>query len=74
MKQDDKEPMIVELRSSAIRTVGYDRASRQMRITFTSGGTYTYFDVPAWKFAGLVAASSAGQYFNDHIRDQHSSN
>lgn len=65
--------MTVELRSSAIRTVHYDPASRQMRITFTSSGTYAYFDVPAWKFAGLVAASSAGRYFNNHIRDQHSS-
>ncbi len=57
--------------ASAIRSVDYDPASHEMRITFTSSGTYTYFDVPAWKFAGLVAARSAGQYFNDYIRDQH---
>jgi len=32
---------------------------------------YTYFNVPEWKFDGLITASSAGEYFNEHIRDQH---
>jgi hypothetical protein len=62
--------------SSAIRAVAYDERTLNLRITwitFTSGNTYTY-SVPAWRYAGLINASSAGQYFNDNIRDQHSSN
>jgi hypothetical protein len=65
---------MVYLNSSAIRAVAYDERTLNLRVTFTSGNTYTYYSVPAWKYAGLINASSAGQYFNDNIRDQHSSN
>ncbi len=65
---------MVYLNSSAISAVAYDERTLDLHITFTSGGTYTYYGVPALKYAGLINASSAGQYFNDHIRDQHSSN
>ncbi len=65
---------MVFLSSSAIRSAEYDPNSNELHITFTSGGSFTYFAVPAWKYAGLIAASSAGQYFNENIRDQHSSN
>lgn len=66
---------MVFLNSSAIHSAEYDPVSQELRVTFTSGGTpYIYFDVPAWKYSGLLTAASAGQYFNDVIRDQHSSN
>lgn len=65
---------MVYLNSSAIRAVAYDEQTLHLNISFTSGGTYTYYSVPAWKYSGLITAASAGQYFNDHIRDQHSSN
>lgn len=66
---------MVLLSSSAIHSADYDPMTQELRITFTSGATpYIYFGVPAWKYSGLLAAASAGQYFNDVIRDQHSSN
>jgi KTSC domain len=65
---------MVRLNSSAISAVDYNERSLNLNITFTSGDTYTYYLVPAWKYAGLISASSAGQYFNDNIRDQHTSN
>lgn len=65
---------MVLLNSSWIHSADYDAITQQLHITVTSGGRYTYFAVPAWKFAGLLAAASAGQYFNENIRDQHSSN
>lgn len=64
---------MVILNSSVIRDADYDALSQELYITFTSGLSYTYFAVPEWKFAELLAAPSAGQYFNDHIRDHHSS-
>lgn len=64
---------MVFLNSSAIRSADYDPSSQELQITFTTNGSYTYYAVPAWKFAGLLAAASAGEYFNDNIRDQHSS-
>lgn len=63
---------MVHINSSAISSVGYNEDTQQLRITFTSGGTYTYYSVPKWKYEGLISASSAGTYFNENIRDQHS--
>lgn len=60
--------------STAIRQVEWDKSTLNLFVTFTSAKTYTYYGVPEWKYAGLLTASSAGQYFNDNIRDQHSSN
>ena len=64
--------MMVYVNSSAISSVSYNEDTQQLMITFTSGGTYIYYGVPKWKYEGLISASSAGAYFNDHIRDQHS--
>ena len=58
--------------SSVIRAADYDPDALTLDVTFTTGRTYTYFDVPEWKYDRLITASSAGEYFNTHIRDQHS--
>ncbi|HVX35890.1 MAG TPA: KTSC domain-containing protein [Hyphomicrobium sp.] len=58
--------------SSVIRAAGCDPDALTLDVTFTTGRSYTYFDVPEWKYDGLITASSAGEYFNTHIRDQHS--
>ena len=63
---------MVHLDSSAISHADYDEASEQLRVTFTTGGAYTYYGVPKWKYVGLVNAASAGTYFHQNIRDQHS--
>ncbi len=61
------------LNSTAIRYAEWDKNTLILSITFTSGNTYPYYAVPEWKYLGLLTAASAGQYFNDNIRDQHSS-
>jgi KTSC domain len=63
---------MIYVNSSAIRAVDYNPRTLDLRVMFTTGLTYTYVGVPAWKYANLIAASSIGQYFNNHIRDQHS--
>jgi hypothetical protein len=57
--------------SSVIRAADYDPDARTLDVTFTTGRRYTYFGVPNWEFDGLITASSAGEYFNTHIRDQY---
>lgn len=57
--------------SSVIRSADYDPDALILDVTFTTGRNYTYFDVPEWKYDELVTASSVGEYFNAHIRDQH---
>ena len=49
-----------KVKSSAIAAVGYDPATRRMRIRFTSGETYDFCHVPEHRFTGLLAASSKG--------------
>jgi hypothetical protein len=36
-------------------------------VTFTSGGSYTYFDVPRYIYEDWQSAFSKGTYFHDHI-------
>ena len=58
------------VRSSALRSVGYDQEQRVLEIEFTSGAVYQYFDVPAEVYRGLMAAESHGRYFHQHVRDK----
>lgn len=62
---------MIPVRSSAIRAVGYDQATRRMRITFEQGDGYDFCGVPLHIYEGLMSASSKGAYYNDHIRDRY---
>jgi len=58
--------------SSMMTEVTYDKAARELVITFTSGKTYVYFGVPAAVYRDLLKAASKGSYFLDNIRDAYS--
>jgi hypothetical protein len=58
-------------RSSLIRRAIYDAARHTLAITFTTGRTYLYFDVPPDVHAEFAAAESRGRYFNLRIRDRY---
>lgn len=58
------------VRSSALRSVGYDQEQRVLEIEFTGGEVYRYFDVPAEVYRGLMAAESHGRYFHQYVRDK----
>ncbi len=60
---------MTEVTSSAIRTVTYDKALRRLTVTFSSGRTYRYLDVPEAEYDAMLAAESKGAFFNDRIRD-----
>lgn len=57
------------IESSAIAAVGYDRDTAVLEIEFRSGDVYEYFAVPPSVYDGLLAAESAGRYFQARIRD-----
>jgi len=66
---------MVYLKSSAISRAEYISQRSTLRIWFVeSGGPYDFYRVPERIYLGLISARSAGTYFNDHIRDQYSSN
>jgi hypothetical protein len=55
--------------SGTIRSVGYSPLSGTLEIEFTNGSLYQYSDVPESVYRDLMAASSHGTYFNEHIRE-----
>jgi hypothetical protein len=57
--------------STAIRNFFYVPAKRELWVTFVSGRTYVYADVPSEVFDALNAASSRGRFFNLAIRDRY---
>lgn len=62
---------MIRVRSSSIAAVGYDRASRRLRIRFTSGRSYDFCGVPPEVFDRFMASTSKGRFYNDHIRDRY---
>jgi hypothetical protein len=58
--------------SSAIRSVEYDEQTCELDVTFVSGRTYRYSDVPLDVYANFLDAASKGQFFNEHIKDEFS--
>ena len=61
---------IHEVQSSALRSVGYDGGDATLVITFQSGSTYEYSDVPRSVYDELMAADSKGGYFNSYIKNR----
>lgn len=54
--------------SSSIQCCEYDEATKDMHITFASGGKHRFKDVEADVYHGLRNATSPGQYFHSTIR------
>ncbi len=62
----------VNVRSSAIRKIGYDSSSNQMYIDFEdSDPFYTYCRVPENIFKSFITARSVGGYYHQHIKDRY---
>lgn len=62
---------MIPVSSTAISAVGYDPMTGRMCIRFRRGITYDFCRVPAHVFEGLMAASSKGRYYDQHIRDRY---
>jgi hypothetical protein len=57
------------VQSSVMTFVKYDDEAHELDITFTSGKTYRYREVPVEIYDGLLEAESKGEFFNDNIKD-----
>lgn len=60
------------MKSTAIESMDYSLCDGrpQLDITFKSGGSYRYFDVPLSAFNALANADSRGRHFQNNIRGQ----
>lgn len=62
----------IQVRSSAIRKIGYESATSRMYIDFEdSDPYYTYCNVPEHVFRKFVSAHSVGRYYHDNIKDKY---
>ena len=58
------------LQSSMMTFVKFDDDACELDITFTSGKTYRYLEVPVEVYKGLLDAKSKGEFFSDNIKDE----
>ena len=61
----------IPVRSSNLRSVGYDGWSRLLEIEFHGGRVYRYSGVPGSIYTGLMRAPSLGHFFAETIRDHY---
>ena len=59
------------LQSSWLRTSAYDPDTKQLELRTARGQTYTYEQVPLDIFERLREATSAGEFFNQNIKDRY---
>lgn len=58
-------------RSGALAEVGYDPATRTLRVRFRGGGLYDYRDVPPEVFEGIIRAVHPWSLWQDHITESY---
>lgn len=61
----DMHPVV----SDSLAAVGYDLASKTMRVAFLRGASYNYLEVPVEMHAALMAATSKGKHMHAYFRN-----
>ncbi len=56
------------VKSSNIKSIGYNESQQLLEVEFTNGTVYQYKDVPRDKYQALIEADSIGRYFMQNIR------
>ena len=56
------------VRSTNLKSVGYDSLNSKLEIEFNSGHIYQYLSVPMEIYNALMNASSKGTYHNIYIK------
>jgi hypothetical protein len=60
----------VPVRSTTLRSVGYDAATTTLEVEFRTGLIYAYENVPPALWQSFQATPSKGKFFNLLIRDR----
>jgi hypothetical protein len=63
----------IPITSSVMKSAGYDLPSWTLEIKFMSDEAYRYLRVPCLVFVELINSTSAGEYFNEHIKGRYES-
>jgi hypothetical protein len=63
-KRMEREPV----KSSQLKSVGFDAESGILEVEFNGGGIYRYLSVTKETHQGLMEAQSIGKYFGQQVR------
>lgn len=61
-----------QVKSSNIKSVGYDQEQTLLEVEFKSGAVYQYEEVPEDVYQEMLAAESVGKYFNTQVKGSYS--
>lgn len=67
----DGKFIIIEIKSSNLKSAVYNTESEELTVTFNNGSIYIYDKVPWTKFTKFRMAESQGKYFNESISKAH---
>jgi KTSC domain len=67
--REERSGRFQRVQSSTVRSVRYDHDGRALDVTFMSGKTYRYLNVPLEVYVDFIDAESKGGFFNDNIKD-----
>lgn len=59
---------MIQVDSSAVARMGYNVAHRILRLEYTNGRIYDYFNAPHAVYDELLVAESAGEFINLEIK------
>lgn len=62
------------VKSSNLKSVGYDPATKTLEVEFHSGAVHRYAGIPSGHHQNLIKSKSPGSYFHTHIKDAFASN
>lgn len=66
---DNKHSMdFVDVSSSLISAIAYDRVQAVLAVRFRTGKEYHYFSVPLEVYEGFLSCSSCGRYFEERVK------
>ncbi|MDD5091269.1 MAG: KTSC domain-containing protein [Candidatus Wallbacteria bacterium] len=59
------------VKSSQMKSVGYDTGNKVLEIEMTDGAIVQYYDVPKREFENLVKADSIGKFYHRFIKGKY---
>ena len=68
--REERSGRFLRVQPSSVTSVRYDHAARALDLTFMSGPTYRYLNVPLKVYIDLLNAQSKDEFVNENIKDE----
>ena len=68
MSADERQVVFEKVNSSYIDAIAYNEEKQELRVQFSSGVTWKYFEVPPAIHISLLLAGSTGKYFAKEVK------